>query len=68
MEKTKSKKSNQVPTTMDAFMCYGPVVEDGYGACYNPHPNYILVCVSSFKKDDSTNSTAFARFIYILLI
>lgn len=53
--------TSQVPTTMDAFMCYGPVVEDGYGACYNPHPDYILVCLSSFKKEESTNSTAFAR-------
>ena len=50
----------QVPTTMDAFMCYGPVVPDGYGACYNPHPHYILVCVSSFKSCEGTISSRFA--------
>src|SRR6218665_1919047 len=45
---------------MDAFMCYGPVVPDGYGACYNPHPNYILVCISSFKSCEGTVSSPFA--------
>ena len=45
---------------MDAFMCYGPVVPDGYGACYNPHPDYILVCISSFSSCDDTASHFFA--------
>lgn len=51
---------DQVPTTMDAFMCYGPVVPDGYGICYNPHSDYILVCISSFKSSDETDSAFFA--------
>nr|AWJ68269.1 putative choline acetyltransferase [Hirudo verbana] len=55
-----SLSTSQVPTTMDALMCYGPVVPDGYGACYNPHPNYILVCVSSFKENKTTDSREFA--------
>lgn len=50
----------KVPTTMDAFMCYGPVVPDGYGVCYNPHPNWIQVCVTSFKRHHDTNSDHFA--------
>ena len=45
---------------MDAFMCYGPVVPDGYGCCYNPHPNSILVCISSFKSHTETRSDYFA--------
>ena len=44
---------------MDAFMCYGPVMPDGYGVCYNPHPDYIVVCVSSFKSSDATDSAFF---------
>ena len=50
----------QVPTTMDAFMCYGPVVADGYGVCYNPHPHNILVCITSFKRHSETRSDYFA--------
>jgi hypothetical protein len=49
----------QVPTTMDAFMCYGPVVPDGYGVCYNPHPHNILVCITSFKRHSETRSDYF---------
>ncbi|ESN99655.1 hypothetical protein HELRODRAFT_84274, partial [Helobdella robusta] len=52
--------SQVVPTTMDAFMCYGPVVPDGYGACYNPHTSSILVCLSSFRESSTTDSRTFA--------
>lgn len=41
-------------------MCYGPVVPDGYGACYNPHPDSILVVVSSFRSCAVTDSERFA--------
>ncbi|XP_078659222.1 choline O-acetyltransferase-like isoform X4 [Branchiostoma floridae x Branchiostoma belcheri] len=51
--------TSQVPTTMDAFMCYGPVVNNGYGACYNPHDDYILFCLSSFKDCVESNSQMF---------
>ena len=50
----------KVPTTMDAFMLYGPVVEDGYGVCYNPHADYMVVCVASFRSWPGTDSQAFA--------
>lgn len=51
----------QVPTTMEMFCCYGPVVPDGYGACYNPQPESILFCVSSFHSCRETSSTKFAK-------
>ena len=41
-------------------MCYGPVVPDGYGCCYNPHPDNIVVVVTSFKADESTQADFFA--------
>ena len=50
----------QVPTTMDAFMGYGPVVPEGYGASYNPHKDFILFCISSFKSCGDTQSDFFA--------
>ena len=40
-------------------MCYGPVVPDGYGVCYNPHPHNIVVCISAFKSNAETQSDHF---------
>ncbi|XP_038600079.1 choline O-acetyltransferase [Tachyglossus aculeatus] len=53
--------TSQVPTTMDMFCCYGPVVPDGYGACYNPQPEHILFCISSFHDCKETSSSRFAK-------
>lgn len=52
--------TSQVPTTMDAIMGYGPVVPDGYGVCYNPHSDYIVAVVTSFKSHSETRSDYFA--------
>ncbi|KAF7705688.1 choline O-acetyltransferase-like isoform X2 [Silurus meridionalis] len=48
--------TSQVPTTVDMFCCYGPVVANGYGACYNPQAEHVLFCVSSFRECVSTSS------------
>lgn len=53
--------SSQVPYKSASFMCYGPVVPDGYGCCYNPRPNDILFACSSFKSCEKTNTADFAR-------
>ncbi|XP_016056333.1 PREDICTED: choline O-acetyltransferase [Miniopterus natalensis] len=53
--------TSQVPTTMEMFCCYGPVVPNGYGACYNPQPESILFCVSSFHSCQETSSARFAK-------
>uniref|UniRef100_A0A2K6F541 Choline O-acetyltransferase n=3 Tax=Propithecus coquereli TaxID=379532 RepID=A0A2K6F541_PROCO len=53
--------TSQVPTTMEMFCCYGPVVSNGYGACYNPQPETILFCISSFHSCKETSSTKFAK-------
>ncbi|XP_074814835.1 choline O-acetyltransferase isoform X2 [Natator depressus] len=53
--------TSQVPTTMEMFCCYGPVVPNGYGACYNPQPEHILFCISSFKDCKETSSVTFAK-------
>lgn len=51
----------KIPTTMEgSFMCYGPVVPDGYGCSYNPKPNYIIFAISSFKSCSSTSTKLFA--------
>ncbi|XP_002190953.5 choline O-acetyltransferase [Taeniopygia guttata] len=53
--------TSQVPTTMEMFCCYGPVVPNGYGACYNPQPEHLLFCISSFKECKETSSHLFAK-------
>ncbi|XP_053891823.1 choline O-acetyltransferase [Malaclemys terrapin pileata] len=53
--------TSQVPTTMEMFCCYGPVVPSGYGACYNPQPEHILFCISSFKECKETSSVMFSK-------
>lgn len=53
--------TSQVPTTMEMFCCYGPVVPNGYGACYNPQPESILFCISSFRDCKETSSEMFAK-------
>ncbi|NXK35157.1 CLAT acetyltransferase, partial [Piprites chloris] len=53
--------TSQVPTTMEMFCCYGPVVPNGYGTCYNPQPEHILFCISSFKECKETSSVTFSK-------
>uniref|UniRef100_A0A8C5NF79 Choline O-acetyltransferase n=1 Tax=Gouania willdenowi TaxID=441366 RepID=A0A8C5NF79_GOUWI len=53
--------TSQVPTTVEMFCCYGPVVPNGYGVCYNPQPDHILFCVSSFWENTETSSTVFIK-------
>ncbi|XP_033108263.1 choline O-acetyltransferase-like [Anneissia japonica] len=56
--------TSQVLTKLDTFMCYGPVVPNGYGASYNPHEDYILFAISSFKDCPETDSTIFRESLY----
>ncbi|KAM7370669.1 hypothetical protein PAMP_010196 [Pampus punctatissimus] len=53
--------TSQVPTTVEMFCCYGPVVPNGYGACYNPQSDHILFCVSSFWESTQTSSAVFVK-------
>lgn len=52
---------HQVPTTVEMFCCYGPVVPNGYGACYNPQSDHIIFCVSSFWENTQTSSAVFVK-------
>lgn len=46
---------------MEMFCCYGPVVPNGYGACYNPQSDHIIFCVSSFWENTGTSSAVFIK-------
>lgn len=43
------------------FCCYGPVVPNGYGACYNPQSDHIIFSVSSFRESSQTSSAEFIK-------
>lgn len=42
-------------------MCFGPVVPDGYGVCYNPMDAHINFAVSAFNSCQDTNATRLAQ-------
>ncbi|THD25064.1 Choline O-acetyltransferase [Fasciola hepatica] len=55
--------TSQVPTTMDAFLGYGAVVPNGYGAAYNPHPDYIVTVISCWKTNPEYNASQFGEML-----
>ena len=42
-------------------MCYGPLVPDGYGCCYNPRKDSIVIGVSALNSSPETNSAVFRK-------
>ncbi|XP_053341857.1 carnitine O-acetyltransferase isoform X1 [Clarias gariepinus] len=53
--------TSQVPAKTDCVMCFGPVVPDGYGVCYNPMEKHINFAVSSFNSCADTSATHLAH-------
>ncbi|XP_018008579.1 carnitine O-acetyltransferase [Hyalella azteca] len=51
--------TSQVPARCEAFMCYGPLVPDGYGCCYNPRSASIVFGVSALNSSPETHSSTF---------
>lgn len=40
-------------------MCYGPLVPDGYGCCYNPRADSIVFGTSALNSSPETDSATF---------
>ena len=53
----------QVPSPCDTVLCFGPVVPDGYGVCYNPMEEHVNFTVSAFQSNPDTSSSRFAESI-----
>uniref|UniRef100_A0A674ESJ4 Choline O-acetyltransferase n=1 Tax=Salmo trutta TaxID=8032 RepID=A0A674ESJ4_SALTR len=53
--------TSQVPTTVEMFCCYGPVVPNGYGCCYNPQADHLLFSMTSFHGSTETSSAVFIK-------
>ncbi|KAK3788215.1 hypothetical protein RRG08_041220 [Elysia crispata] len=48
--------TSQVAIQREAFLYFVPVVQDGYGLCYNPQEEQIIVCITSFNNSPETSS------------
>ncbi|XP_072936490.1 carnitine O-acetyltransferase-like isoform X2 [Epargyreus clarus] len=46
--------TSQVACKCDGFMCYGPLVADGYATCYNPRDNDVNFATSAFVAHRDT--------------
>uniref|UniRef100_A0A3Q3G5Q6 Carnitine O-acetyltransferase n=1 Tax=Labrus bergylta TaxID=56723 RepID=A0A3Q3G5Q6_9LABR len=53
--------TSQVPAKADCVMCFGPVVQNGYGVCYNPMKDHINFAVSSFNTCKETSAAQLAQ-------
>lgn len=51
--------TSQVAAKHDSFMCYGPLVNDGYACCYNPRSNEMTFGVSACFTAPETDAAAF---------
>ncbi|XP_070531659.1 carnitine O-acetyltransferase-like isoform X1 [Ptychodera flava] len=52
--------TSQVPSKFDLVMCFGPVVPDGYGVCYNPRETHINFVLSAFNTSPETDAQKLA--------
>ncbi|KAM5145735.1 carnitine O-acetyltransferase [Mantella aurantiaca] len=55
--------TSQVPAKTDCVMCFGPVVPDGYGVCYNPMEDHINFSVSAYNSCAETNAARMAHYL-----
>jgi hypothetical protein len=47
------------PDFKDCYLCYGPVVADGYGCAYNIQPDKIIFAASAYKSNGRTDVGGF---------
>lgn len=55
--------TSQVPSNHEMFLSFGPAVPDGYGVCYNPLSNKIILGVSTVNSNPETNPGHFAAYL-----
>lgn len=55
--------TSQVGSKTDCVMCFGPMVPDGYGVCYNPMDDHINFAVTAFNSCEETNATKLSQFL-----
>lgn len=55
--------TSQVGAKHDAVMCFGPVVSNGYGCCYNPQNLRLNFAVTAFNSCPDTDSEKFSNML-----
>lgn len=55
--------TSQVPSKHDSLLCFGAVVNDGYGFCYNPMADHMNFSVSAWHSCSKTSAANFAESI-----
>lgn len=55
--------TSQVGSKTDCAMCFGPMVPDGYGVCYNPMDDHINIAITAFNSCEETHAARFSRAI-----
>ncbi|XP_034727924.1 carnitine O-acetyltransferase [Etheostoma cragini] len=53
--------TSQVGSKTDCVMCFGPMVPDGYGVCYNPMDEHINIAITAFNSCEETHAAKFAQ-------
>lgn len=51
--------TSQVATKCDGFMCYGPLVMDGYACCYNPRDKDMNFAIAAMNSNPETSAIKF---------
>jgi len=59
--------TSQVGAKSEMCLGFGPAVDDGYGICYNPKDDHILISVSSFKTNPEYDVNRMAKQISIAM-
>ncbi|KAI8518296.1 hypothetical protein Bbelb_043130 [Branchiostoma belcheri] len=60
--------TSQVPSKYDSLLCFGPVVPDGYGVCYNPAKDHLNFCISAFNSSLETDTQKLADALHQSLV
>lgn len=47
------------PSFEECYLCYGPVVSDGYGCAYGIQKNQLFFAISDLKSNSRTNGIGF---------
>ncbi|CAH2066599.1 unnamed protein product, partial [Iphiclides podalirius] len=53
--------TSQVACKCDGFMCYGPLVTDGYATCYNPRDNDVNFATAAFVTNPDTSCDKYRK-------
>ncbi|XP_062121295.1 carnitine O-acetyltransferase-like [Drosophila sulfurigaster albostrigata] len=59
--------SAQIATSHDGFMACGPHTSEGYGCCYNPRENDIILAISSWNLKPQISALNYAKAIELAL-